>query len=204
MSAETPPDPVSPGARAHVREPPGAAARTAEEAWIRDRVERARRGDREAFGDLYRHFGRLVHGVLLARAPPAEVPDLVQEVFLLALRKLRSLREASAFGPWLATLARRVAADHGRSRRRRHERQERVGPHPPAGRPALTAEGLAVFEALSKLPPAYRETLLLRLVEGMSGREIAAATGLTEGSVRVNLSRGMKRLRAALEGTGDV
>lgn len=204
MTAKTPPDPVSPEGRAAVRKPPGGAEPAEEEAWIRGRVERARRGDREAFGDLYRHFGRLVHGILLAGAPPGEVPDLVQEVFLLALRKLRSLREASAFGPWLATLARRVAVDHRRSRRWRYERQEGAGPGPPAGRPAVTADGLAVLEALSKLPAAYRETLLLRLVEGMSGREIAAATGLTEGSVRVNLSRGMKRLRAALEGGGDV
>lgn len=173
-----------------------------EAAWVRSRVERARRGDREAFGDLYRRYGRLVHGILLARLPPGETQDLVQEVFLRALRKLRSLRDPGAFAPWLATLARRAAADHLTARRKWPE--SRVD-DPPALRiaPARTPEGLAVLQALSRLPEAYRETLLLRLVEGMSGREIAAATGLTEGSVRVNLSRGMKRLRATLEGDGD-
>ena len=48
---------------------------------------------------------------------------------------------------------------------------------------------------IRSLPDAYRETLTLRLVEGMTGPEIAACTGLTEGSVRVNLHRGMKQLR---------
>ena len=48
------------------------------------------------------------------------------------------------------------------------------------------------------LPEAYRETLVLRLVEGMTGPEIAARTGLTAASVRVNLHRGMKMLREKL------
>jgi RNA polymerase sigma-70 factor (ECF subfamily) len=48
------------------------------------------------------------------------------------------------------------------------------------------------------LPETYRETLLLRLVEGMTGPEIAARTGLTSGSVRVNLHRGMQQLREKL------
>ena len=49
-----------------------------------------------------------------------------------------------------------------------------------------------------KLPEAYRETLLMRLVEGMTGAEIADRAGLTEGSVRVNLHRGMALLREKL------
>jgi RNA polymerase sigma-70 factor (ECF subfamily) len=52
--------------------------------------------------------------------------------------------------------------------------------------------------AIRALPEAYRETLTMRLVEGMTGPEIAERTGLTHGSVRVNLHRGMLQLRAAL------
>ena len=52
--------------------------------------------------------------------------------------------------------------------------------------------------AIRSLPEAYRETLMLRLVEGLSGPEIAERTGLTAGSVRVNLHRGMALLRNAL------
>jgi RNA polymerase sigma factor (sigma-70 family) len=55
-----------------------------------------------------------------------------------------------------------------------------------------------ILEVIRMLPEAYRETLVLRLVEGMTGPEIALRTGLTAASVRVNLHRGMKLLRQKL------
>ena len=63
---------------------------------------------------------------------------------------------------------------------------------------AEMAQAAAVLAAIRELPDAYRETLILRLVEGMTGPEIAARTGLTPGSVRVNLHRGMQQLREKL------
>ena len=59
-----------------------------------------------------------------------------------------------------------------------------------------------MLAVIQRLPESYRETLILRLVEGMTGPEIAARTGLTPESVRVNLCRGTKLLRALLEGEG--
>lgn len=64
--------------------------------------------------------------------------------------------------------------------------------------PDEVADAAHVLRAIAALPEAYRETLMLRLVEGMSGQQIATLTGLTPASVRVNLHRGMARLRAAL------
>ena len=61
-----------------------------------------------------------------------------------------------------------------------------------------SAEAAEALEAIRALPEAYRETLVLRLVEGMTGPEIAARTGLQPASVRVNLHRGMKLLREKL------
>ena len=55
-----------------------------------------------------------------------------------------------------------------------------------------------MLEAIRGLPEAYREPLILRLVEGMTGPEISARVGLTPDSVRVNLHRGMKLLRERL------
>src|SRR5258705_11740258 len=69
-------------------------------------VSAARGGDRAGFGRLYDRHARMVHGILLARVPPREVDDLVQEVFLLALRQLHSLRDIFRFGAWLGTLTR--------------------------------------------------------------------------------------------------
>src|SRR5258707_3738278 len=67
-------------------------------------VSAARSGDRAAFGRLYDRYARMVHGILLARVPPREADDLVQEAFLLALRQLHSLPDISRFWSWLSAL----------------------------------------------------------------------------------------------------
>jgi RNA polymerase sigma-70 factor (ECF subfamily) len=173
-----------------------AAAQGASAAPEPDLVVAARAGDRSAFSELYRLHVRMVHGVLLARVPRTDVDDLVQEVFLTAMRRLDTLRDPAAFPGWLAAIARNHATDH--FRRRGAETVEL--PDNLAARPDESEQALAVLDAVRSLPDAYTETLVLRLVEGMTGPEIAARTGLTEGSVRVNLHRGMKLLRARLEG----
>jgi RNA polymerase sigma-70 factor (ECF subfamily) len=164
-----------------------------------DVVTAARDGDRAAFAELYRTHVRMVHGVLLARVPRIDVDDLVQEVFLTAIRKLPSLRDPRAFPGWLASIARNRASDY--FRRRGTETVELPENLAAAGDDGHAA--LAVLGVVRSLPEAYRETLTLRLVEGMTGPEIAARTGLTEGSVRVNLHRGMKLLRARLDGRAE-
>jgi RNA polymerase sigma-70 factor, ECF subfamily len=167
-------------------------------------VRVAQRGHREAFGQLYQRYLPMVHGILLAKLPRLEVEDLVHEVFLRALSRLRSLRDASRFGAWLAAIARNMANDYYREPRTQAEHRERsVDPEarasPKGETQAQTRESAEILEIIRGLPEAYRETLVLRLVEGMTGPEIAARTGLSHGSVRVNLYRGMQRLRDKLE-----
>jgi RNA polymerase sigma-70 factor, ECF subfamily len=62
----------------------------------------AQSGDRRAFDELYHRYARMVHGILLARVPWSQVEDLKQEVFLMAFERLPGLRDAQAFGGWLA------------------------------------------------------------------------------------------------------
>ncbi len=168
-----------------------------DDAWL---VAAAREGDRAAFGRLYDRFARMVHGILLARVPAGEVADLVQDVFLLALRQLHTLRDTAAFGGWLAAIARHRAADYHRRAPEVVEMPEESGSADriATGDDATAAEAQAVLAVIRTLPEAYREPLVLRLVEGMTGPEIAARTGLTPASVRVNLHRGMKQLREKL------
>jgi RNA polymerase sigma-70 factor (ECF subfamily) len=158
-------------------------------------VDAVRQGDRASFGLLYHRYARMVHAVLLARLPSREVGDLVQDVFVQALERLHTLRDGRAFGAWIATIARNRAADHYRHARPAEEIDDTV-PAPESHH----EEALAVMGMLRTLPDAYRETLTMRLVEGMTGPEIAERTGLTPESVRVNLHRGMKLLREKLEG----
>jgi RNA polymerase sigma-70 factor, ECF subfamily len=165
------------------------------DSWL---VRSARAGNRDSFGELYRRYARMVHGVLLARVPPADADDLLHEVFLTAMSRLPGLRDEDAFGGWLASIARRKAADLLRSSR---ETAELSGAERSRDSSAETrAEALHVLRIIGELPGAYRETLVLRLVEGFTGPQIAEHTGLTPDSVRVNLARGMKLLREKLAG----
>jgi RNA polymerase sigma-70 factor (ECF subfamily) len=150
-------------------------------------------GDRDGFARLYDLYAPLVHGILLARVPRVEVDDLVQDIFLHAFRKLHTLREASSFGPWIAMIARNRAVDYHRRSKETVEISDEV-----RGSDTHDSKAKEILELIRNLPEAYRETLILRLVEGMTGPEIAARTGLTAASVRVNLHRGMKLLRERL------
>ena len=157
-------------------------------------VQRSRRGDRDAFNELYKRYFPMVHGILLSRMPISEIDDVTQEVFLQAWLRLGSLRDDRAFGGWLAQITRRRSADHFRHV---HGTEQlpldlKVGP--------IEEESWFLLNAIRRLPETYRETLTLRFVKNLTGPEIAALTGLTPDSVRVNLHRGVKLLRDQLKG----
>lgn len=156
-------------------------------------VERICAGDREAFNELYKQFAPLVHGIILARVPRDEVDDLAQEVFLSAYKNLHTLRDRNAVGAWLAMIARNSATQYFRQARPTEELPEELSRNE-----SVRTEAREILSAIRSLPEAYKETLVLRLVEGMTGQEIAEQIGLTPESVRVNLHRGMKLLRQKL------
>jgi RNA polymerase sigma-70 factor (ECF subfamily) len=169
---------------------PAAAEGVTAEALLIDRI---RSGEREAFDEIYRMFAPMVHGIVLARVPYDEAQDVVQDVFLTAYNKLDTLREKNAVGAWLVTIARNRSAEFYRHAKPTEELSEEItGRHNPHN------EANEVLAAIRSLPETYRETLVLRLVEGMTGIEIAEQTGLKPESVRVNLHRGMELLRQKL------
>lgn len=174
---------------------PATLARVTETSEVAFLVQAVRHGEQEEFAMLYSLFAPVVHGILLARVPWREVDDLVQDVFLVALKKLHTLRDDGAFGGWIAMIARNRAMDFHRRKRETEELSDDIATrsHSEADREAAN-----VLDVICGLPEAYRETLVLRLVEGMTGPEIAERTGLTPASVRVNLYRGMKLLREKL------
>jgi RNA polymerase sigma-70 factor (ECF subfamily) len=155
-------------------------------------VAEAQNGSQGAFEQLYERYARVIHGVLLARVPTADVDDLVQDVFLTAWHRLPTLREPGAFGGWITMIARNRATDFHRRAPEIVELPADLAAHDAT---AERTEALRLLEIVQSLPAAYRETLVLRLVEGLTGPEIAERTGLTAASVRVNLHRGMKLLR---------
>src|SRR6266404_1043618 len=156
-------------------------------------VAAAREGDRGAFGALYQRYARMVHGILLVRVPIGDVEDLVQDVFVRAMRQVHTLRDVKCFGAWLATVARNRANDYHRTSVELVEFTEEVPDGVVRGGSGGAGDdGAAILGVIRGLPEAYRETLILRLVEGLTGPEIAERTGLTAGSVGGNLHRGME------------
>ena len=187
-------------------------------------VVAAQAGDAASFDVLYRRHLRTVYAVLLGRTTRDEAEDLVQDAFLTAWRQIGALRDPAAFAGWMLAIVRHLRVDHLR-RERPHvslDQDDRMSGGADPGRGGRDAaaslphgagatlstpdsdahrrmEAQRALDAIRALPQAYRETLMLRLVEGMTGPEIALRTGLTPDSVRVNLCRGMKLLRAALD-----
>jgi RNA polymerase sigma-70 factor (ECF subfamily) len=172
---------------------PTTEART--DATVVELVIAAQHGDRAAFAQLYGRFHKVVHAVVLARVSARDAGDVVQDAFADAWAKLRSVRDPSAFPGWLLTMARNRAIDHARKSRPITEIDELAIDPPPH------VEAAAALRALRELPDTYRETMIMRLVEGLSGPEIAERTGMTPESVRVHLHRGMKLLRERLGGS---
>jgi RNA polymerase sigma-70 factor, ECF subfamily len=181
---------------------------------VAELVIAVQRGHRGAFAGLYERFHRVVHAIALARVSAAEADDVVQDVFAEAWQKVAQLREPAAFPGWLTALARSRAVDRARSQQRRgvsyslddtapSSRSSVAGHASLSVAPPPRAEAVAALRAIRELPETYRETLIMRLVEELSGPEIAERTGMTPESVRVHLHRGIKLLRERLGGGSD-
>jgi len=172
-------------------------------------VRCAQRGDRAAFEELVRRVSRLVLASLyLETGDTHHAEDLLQETLLTAFRSLDQLQEPGKFRAWLLRIAHNQAIDAGR-RGRRQKRQLgpdlQIGlarevatpaPEEEAERGELRHQVLAVLRAL---PEEYRLPLTLRYLAGADYESIQIQMGLTNGSLRGLLHRGMKMLRAELE-----
>ena len=161
-------------------------------------VERSRRRDPDAFGELVARHQQLVFGVALARCrDPALAEDLAQEAFVTAWRDLDRLRDGNRIGSWVAGIARNLAASAERTRVRR----EGVPIEPPDAVPspedhAVDREDRELLQrALAEIPETHREALVLYYLQGESVAEIAAVLGITEDLVKQRLSRARRALR---------
>ncbi len=174
-----------------------------------DLAAAAREGDRGAFEELVRRTARLVYAAVyvdVGRADRAE--ELTQETFLAAVRHVRRLAEPGKFRPWLLSVARTVVIDDARRRGRRKR-----GPPPAAGDVGLAASAGPTpldaadrreqhdraLAALRSLPEAYRNPLAMRYLAGADAETIGRQLGLTNGSLRGLLHRGLTMLRERMK-----
>ena len=167
-------------------------------------VRRARKGDREAFGELVGRYQRpLMAKALRYTRQLEDADDLVQETFLRAWDKLGSFRDESRFGGWLFRILGNLAADRGR----KSGREVGGGDELAAAQPSelrgpderlLQQEVVArVHETLKTIPEGRKkEVFLMRFVEGLPIHEIADKLGVHSGTVKVHLFRLTRDLRA--------
>jgi RNA polymerase sigma-70 factor, ECF subfamily len=173
-------------------------------------VASARRGDRAAFEELVRRTSRLVFARLyLETGDRHRAEDLLQETLLIAYRSLNQLADPRGFRTWLLRIAQNVAIDAARRDLRRKragsgQRQDgslAAAPDKSAepGR-KLEQEELRgqVLAILRSLPEEYRLALTLRYIAGADYDTICLQLGLTNGSLRGLLHRGLKMLRDKL------
>ncbi len=176
-------------------------------------VRKARDGDRPAFEELVRRTSRLVFARLyLETGDRQRSEDLLQETLLLAFRRLHALAEAQNFRSWLLTIAQNLALDAARHDLRKKRSAGRAGcvnapvlANVPSKSPGPEQEAerhetrVAVLAVLRSLPEEYRLPLTLRYIGGADYESICMQLGLTNGSLRGLLHRGMKILRAELQ-----
>jgi len=179
-------------------------------------VERAKKGDVEAFGELYGMTSAAVYTFMLKMTGNRETAeDLTQEVYLKAWRSLRSLKSPKAFVTWLHRIAINVYRDWSKSAAHRMELASAHPEEDPDG-PEIDVESLpsrspsphreaemsevrrAVEEAIASLPESYREVVVMHHIEGLGVREIAESLGIPQGTVMSRLARARKALRDKL------
>ena len=180
-------------------------------------VERARRGDRDAFEDIVRTHEKMVYSLALRTLGSREdAEDVAQEVFLKAYTSLGAFRGESRLSVWLCSITRNACTDalrrrketvslfaddeDGEGARELEIADERFDPARCAEQSELREQ---LSSALGKLPDEFREVLLLRESAGRSYEEIAEALGLDLGTVKSRIFRARKKLCALLSENGN-
>lgn len=178
-------------------------------------------GEVEAFQRLVeRHQGRLFAIILRLVDDPQIAEELAQETFVKAYTSLAGFRGKAEFGTWLVQIGLHAARDHLRRERRSRRRQvvsleqwregRADGEDPPdprvAADPAARVAGGELAHilraGLRRLPPAYREVLVLRHLAEWSFAEIAAHTGDSVGTLKVRAHRARGMLKELLGDMG--
>ncbi len=169
-------------------------------------LERLRTGDRSALeGLLVRHQERAYRVAIGIVRDPDDAADAVQSAFVKAIRGIDGFRSDARFGTWFLSIVINEARGGLRRQGRRREQALDGLPEPAAHeldaaeRTVVRDEAARARRALAELPEKQRLAVLLRVDEGLSFREVAAATGSTEGAARVNYHHGIRRLRRMLD-----
>lgn len=170
-------------------------------AWEQLLLDRIVAGDDSALEAAYDQFGGVVYGLATRLVGSVEAADVCQEVFVtLWNHPERVDPRRGSLRAFLVTVARRRCIDHLRKQGRRGANEERAlranpAPAPDVGEAALAMiSGQRVRDALEALPPAQRIAIQLAYFEGLTFRQVASATGTSEGTAKSRIRLGLGRL----------
>ena len=167
-------------------------------------VCRMQRGDMQAFDELYERYKNDAYRLAcLITGSRTDGEDLAQEAFVTCAQSIGSLRDGSKFRPWLLKTLSRAAWKYCRRAKRETPVDELFGPDTGESESALSAvlrtdEQRRLYAALDTLDEKRRVTVVLYYFDDRSVREIAQATGVTEGTVKSRLFSARRHLRQAL------
>ena len=171
-------------------------------------IDRARRGDRDAFRVLVDRHARPVFRLAFRMiGNESDAEDIVQETFLKAWKQMARFDGRAGFGTWLHRICANCALDHIRARKRHDSGapDEDILAHAPAGSPsperlAQSSQVTAMLgAALDELSEMERAAFVLRHYEGMSIQDISTALGVQTGAAKHSVFRAVQKLRRALE-----
>ena len=167
----------------------------------RDLVERAKRGDHDAFAQLAGAVvARLDAAARLILRDPELARDAVQEGFIRAWRNLPALRDPDKFDAWLRQLVVHSCIDITRRRRRRPIEVELTPIHAPATGDisAAIADREILDDALRHLDPEWRAVVVMHYFLGMSLPAVASTLGIPLGTAKSRLHRSLGAMRASI------
>jgi RNA polymerase sigma-70 factor (ECF subfamily) len=161
-----------------------------------------RQGDRQAMTELVRRYGTYVERVLSRiMGPDTELPDLLHNVFIVALRRIETLLNPNQLKEWLRGITLLIARNTLRSRRRRRwltflapEELPEVSTDSPQYE---TNDALVrTYRALAQLPTDERILFTLRFIDGMEMKEVAEACGVSLSTAKRRMERAKQRFAA--------
>jgi RNA polymerase sigma-70 factor (ECF subfamily) len=163
---------------------------------LRRFADAAREGDNVAVRELVRHTQPAIWRLCNVLGSPGEEDDLVQETYLRAFRSLSNYRGDAPIVAWLMTIARRVCADHVRSRVRQRRLVGVLAQE--ADDQWEAAPGNPTLELLDRIDPDRREAFVLTQVAGLSYDEAAVVLDCPIGTIRSRVARARADLVAQI------
>ena len=170
-----------------------------------DLVEKAQRGDTEAFGKIYDALVTSVYRYVYYRVEPQIAEDITEETFMKAWQNISKYKKgASPFSSWVFKIAHNLVCDYYRKHKVTEEIDENAADPKQDSNPEVQLNvrltQVRLRKAIKKLPENYQQVITLKYINELENPEIAKAIGKSEGAIRIIQFRALKELRIMLEG----